>query len=351
MLISRGEYMMLARSACLALATVCVFASVPAVAAPHRTTNASARTDDDHAVRADIMKRVERLLKTEDFAALNKMAADFRTTRARTPSGMWKLRIFHLSVRYYLAQNQPDGECVSSAGPMLTRWLAVDPAAPAPIITQASNLLEQAWCKRDDPASGFDAFLADASQADQWLAAHKVSASVDPEYYAIAEDIGFVTRHDKANFDGLLAEGISREPGYYDLYISAMKYYLPSAFGSKDDVDRIARLAMQKIGSSDDAGGYARVYWAYVDCGCEIWQSSVDWPLMKRSMADVVARYPADWNIVNFAKISCQVGDGIEAAKYLRKLKIDNGVAWASGEERDRCFAMAGLRGARTATR
>lgn len=342
---------MLVRSACLALAIICVFASGPAGAAPNHITNTSAHTADDQAVRADIMKRVQTLLKAEDFAALNKMAADFRNSRARTPSGMWKLRVFHLSVRYYIAQNQPRGECVSTAEPMLARWLAVDLAASAPIITRASDLLEQAWCKRDDPASGFDAFLADASQADQWLAAHKASASIDPEYYAIAEDVAFVTRHDKANFDALLAEGISREPGYYDLYISAMKHYLPAAFGSKEEVDRIARLAMDKTSGSDGAGAYARVYWAYVDCGCEIWQSSVDWPLMKRSMADVVGRYPADWNIVNFAKISCQIGDGTEAAKYLRKLRNDNGLAWASDEEREQCFTIAGLRSARTASR
>jgi hypothetical protein len=342
---------MLLRSARVVLAFTCLFASVPTMAASHNVKNVTAATADDRLVRAAIMRRVDALLKTEDFSALNKMDAEFRTTRARTPSGMWKLRVFHLSVRYYITQSQPDGECVSTAEPMLKRWLTADPSAPAPVITQASVLLEQAWCKRDDSAWGYDAFLTDASEADQWLAAHKDSASVDPEYYAIAEDIGFITRRNRADFERLLAEGIAREPGYYDLYISAMKYYLPSAHGSKEDIDRIAHLAAEKTSNRDGAGGYARVYWAYVNCGCEIWQSGVDWPLMKRSMADVVTRYPADWNIVNFAKIACQMGDGREAAKYLRKLKNDNGVAWGSDDERDQCIALAGLRDTHIASR
>jgi hypothetical protein len=334
------------RSACLAFALTltCLYAAMPTVAAPRRVENAEATASDDQVVRDAITKRVNALLEAEDFAGLNKMAADFRTTRTRTPSGVWKLRTFHLSVRQYIAQAQPAGECVSAAGPMLKRWLAADPSAPAPVITQASVLLEQAWCKRHDGAWGYDAFLTDASAADQWLAAHKASASIDPEYFATAEDIAFVTRRDNGAFDRLLAEGIAREPGYYGLYFSAMKYYLPDAHGSNEEVDRIARLAADKTSGTDGAGAYARVYWAYVNCGCSIWQSAVDWPLMKRSMADVVTRYPADWNIINFAKIACEMRDGNEAAKYLSKLRNDNGLAWASGDERDQCFALAGLR-------
>lgn len=287
----------------------------------------------------------------EDFSALNKMASEFRETGARTPSGMWKLRVFHLSVRYHIAQAQPDGECVSAAAPMLERWLAADPAAPAPIITKASVLLEQAWCKRHDSAWGYDAFVEDANAADIWLEGHQSSASDDPEYYATAEDIAFVTRSDRSDFDRLLADAVAHAPSYYNIYFSAMKYYLPDAHGSNEDVDRIARLAAEKTSSTDGTGAYARVYKVYVDCGCSIWQSAVDWPLMKRSMADVAARYPVDWNVVNFAKIACEMGDRTEAAKYLRKVRYDNGLAWASDDERSRCLAMAGLSGTSTAAR
>jgi hypothetical protein len=332
------------RSVCLVLGLACLFACGAAPAADRARGNVTAGSADDQVERAAIGKRVDALLRAGDFAALNRMAAQFRTTRARTPSGVWKLRVFHMSVRQYFADNQPAGECTSIAGPVLERWLAADPSAPAPAITKASVLLEQAWCKRHDDAWGYNSFLADASEADRWLAAHKSSASIDPEYYATAEDVGFVTRRDKASFEQLLAEGIAREPGYYGLYFSAIKYYLPDAHGSNEEVDRIARLAADKTSATDGAGAYARAYWVYVDCGCSIWQSAVDWQLMKRSMADVAARYPADWNFVNFARIACQMGDGTEAAKYLGKLRNDNGLAWANEADREQCFNIAGIR-------
>ena len=303
----------------------------------------AAHSSDEQVVRAAISKRVDALMDGEDFAGLNKMAAEFRATKARTPSGVWKLRVFYLSVSGHIAQAQPAGECANMSLPMLKRWVAADPSAPAPVIAQASVVLEQAWCKRHDDAWGFDAFVTDAFEADRLLEKYKTSASIDPEYYATAEDIGFVTKPHKADFDQLLAEGIAHEPSYYGLYFSALKYYLPGAHGSMEEVDRIARLAMDKTKESDGIGTYARVYWVYVDCGCSIWQSAVDWQLMKRSMADVVARYPADWNEVNFAKIACQMGDGPEAAKYLRRVRKDNGLAWSAPEERDQCFAIAGL--------
>ena len=334
---------MLRRSACFALATACLFSDVPTLA--KAVDAAPADSSDDQVVRDAIGKRVYALMDAQDFAGLNKLAADFRTTKARTPSGVWKLRVFYMSVSYHIAQAQPDGECVSTSLPMLKRWLAADPSAPAPVIAQASVVLEQAWCKRHDDAWGYDSFLADAAQADRLLEEHKTTASIDPEYYATAEDVGFVTKPDKADFDRLLTEGIAHEPSYYGLYFSALKYYLPDTHGSTEEVERIARLAMDKTKETDGIGAYARVYWVYVDCGCSIWESAVDWQLMKRSMADVAARYPADWNRVNFAKIACQMGDGTEAARYLRQLKKDNGLAWADQDEHQKCLAIAGLVG------
>lgn len=339
------------RFLCLAAALACLFADAPGRAAPRPAESASPTKADDQVVRAEIEHRVDALMDAENFVGLNKMSAEFRETRARTPSGMWKLRIFHMSVRYHIAQAQPDGECVSRAAPMLERWLAVDPSAPAPIITKASVLLEQAWCKRHDSAWGFDAFVHDAKKAELWLEGHDATASKDPEYYATAEDIAFVTHVDKSDFESLLTDAVAHAPTYYNVYFSAMKYYLPDAHGSYEDVDRIARLAAKKTSATDGTGAYARVYWVYVECGCSIWQSAVDWPLMKRSMADVVARYPADWNIVNFARLACEMGDRSETAKYLRKLRNDNGLAWASSDERSRCVAMANLSNVSTAAR
>lgn len=73
---------------------------------------------------------------------------------------------------------------------------------------------------------------------------------------------------------------------------------------------------------------------------------------MKRSMAEVVGRYPADWNVANFARVACQMRDSSEAAKYLDKLKYDNGLAWSSEEERGQCLAVAkGTRVGSIATR
>lgn len=339
----RGSTDVLVRSAFFGLAVACLFADVPTLAARPIAT-AAANSSDDQVVREAITKRVDALMDAGDFAGLNRIAAEYRTTKARTPSGVWKLRVFHMSVRDHIAKAQPEGECASTSLPMLKRWSAADPSAPAPIITQASVLLEQAWCKRHDDNWGYGAFLTDAAEADRLLEEHKAAASIDPEFYATAEDIGFVTKPDKADFERLLAEGIAHDPDYYGLYFSALKHYLPDGYGSQEEVDRIARLAMENTKATDGTGTYSRVYWVYVDCGCSIWQSAVDWQLMKRSMADVVNKYPADWNIVRFARIACQMGDGAEAAKYLRKMKKDNGLAWSGEEERDQCYAMAGLR-------
>lgn len=333
------------RNVVIGLTACCLTMSIPAQATHLLNHTAADVGADDQVAREAISSRVEKLLKSEDFAALNTMADDFRTTRARTPSGVWKLRVLHMSIRNYIAESQSGEGCVSAAHPMLKRWMEFTPAAPLPPISEANALLEQAWCKRYDSAWGTNAFLADAGEAEQMLATHKTSAAIDPEFFATAEDVAFVTKPDKADFKRLLDEGVAREPGYYGLYFSAMKYYVSHAYGSTREVDDLARFAAEKTASTDGAGAYARVYWAYLDCGCALWGSSIDWPLMKRSMAEVVDHYHSDWNIVTFAKISCRMRDPLEAAKYFRQVRHDNGLAWDNSEDRSRCRKFAGFGG------
>jgi hypothetical protein len=88
---------------------------MPILAARPQVENVAPTTADDQVERGAISDRVEALLEAENFAALNKMAAEFRTTRARTPSGVRKLRVFHMSVQSHLLKAQPRGECVSVA--------------------------------------------------------------------------------------------------------------------------------------------------------------------------------------------------------------------------------------------
>ena len=327
------------------LALFLALLAAPAQAAPVSATPAPLAGEP--AARQAIIDRVRTALDAEDFASLNAMEEEFRTSRGRTPSGVWNLRIFHLAIEDSFTSGQQDGDCTPRYPHLIAHWLALDPAAPTPTITQAYLVMRQAWCLRGGgfsdsvtPAAwaGFHKYVA---AADALLIAHKRTAAVDPEYYGFAEDIAIAKGIPKASFERLLAEAIAKEPAYHRIYFAAMRYYQPQWFGSIEDVDRIARLAAEKSRLTDGDGGYARVYWHYVDCGCEIGDSAVDWTRMKSSMADVSARFPVDWNYVNFARISCRMGDAAEAKHYLAKVRVDDGNAWDNPAEQERCRSLA----------
>lgn len=139
---------------------------------------------------------------------------------------------------------------------------------------------------------------------------------------------------------GLLDEATSREPAYHYLYFEAYRYFQPQWYGSDDEVDELARYAAARSKRAEGRGMYARFYWQALDCNCDV-EGTLDWPTMKLAMRDVMARYPADWNAANFARIACRMNDADETAAWLGHVSGDPSQAWDDNDEMRRCLRKA----------
>src|SRR4051812_40685218 len=60
---------------------------------------------DEASVRQVIQLRVAELWEKEDFAQLDKMGAEYRKSRSRTPSGIWRLSVFHGALTEQVSSN------------------------------------------------------------------------------------------------------------------------------------------------------------------------------------------------------------------------------------------------------
>ncbi|UVO54834.1 hypothetical protein [Sphingomonas sp. SUN039] len=296
--------------------------------------------------RKAILDATGQAATARDFARLSALETDYATHRVRTPSGTWKLALFHAQLRYAAKGKQIEGSCDNDAARFLADWRAATPDAPGPSIVGAAVLVDRAWCLRGsgtaaqvDPAA-WPKVAAAVAEAHALLAANKRVASADPEYYAVMAEIYLLQGRDKAAFRRMLDEATAREPAYWPLYFNAFQYYQPQWFGSYAEVDALARFAAERSSAVEGTGGYARFYWHLDQCNC-LRRSEIDWPTMKTAMADVAVRYPDDWNFANFAKIACRMGDGSEAGVYLGKLGSDGDAAWTEPVEHAVCRQLA----------
>ena len=301
---------------------------------PSCTVSAAPDTDlvtvspvDEQAVRDAILERVKTSIESNDFAGLSAMESDFRSSRARTPSGLWKLAVFHAGVQAYLAPGlQPENECKYQKQEFLRQWAAASPTNPAPVITDAALLLKQAWCIRgpgyadEVEQSAWPQFSISVAAASRALAEHSAMASADPEFYAVKLE---ALRSEGAGLDAtrvVLEEATQREPYYHRTYFNAAWSYLPQWGGSFAEVERLARYAADKTRTLEHDGFYARVFWYLEECGCHITAQAADRTMLKQAMRDMYNRYPVRWNGDYNAAISCQLGEVEEGRRYLRAL-------------------------------
>lgn len=251
-----------------------------------------------------------------------------------TASGRSKLYLYYYALAYEIEKPISEPDCDAADDGNIDRWRVTSPNSPVPVILAAKLLNARAWCHRgvgyvDSVTQGsWRPFQDDIEGAAILLEKNKVTASVDPEYYALLEDIYTSQGRSRADFDRLLDEASRRFPLYYEIYDSAVHYYQPQWYGSDGDIDRIARYAVEKTRSRDGTSGYFRVYWALIECKCYRYAALADWPTMRAALTDLAQHYPVDSSYIKAAQMACFRGEADDAKKYLSMLTVNDPAFW-----------------------
>ena len=281
---------------------------------------------DELAGRQAIGKKVKAAIAADDFAGLNAMEQDFVTSRARMPNGWWKLAMLHRYVRYELGDGlEAKNGCEFRRADFVRRWVVATPRSPLPFITAAGLHYDQAWCLRGAgfsdsvPEAVWPKFEAGIATAAQALDQHPWAAT-DPEFYAIRINIARAQGQGLNAVQSLVDRATAREPGYYPIYANAVMSFLPQWGGSFAAAERFAHYAAERSAATEGSGFYARVYITLEECGCIQMEHHPDWPMMKRGMRDIFARYSVPWNGNLYATYACRRGDTEEGRYYIRAM-------------------------------
>jgi hypothetical protein len=306
---------------------------------------------DELSERQEMKSQVTNLFFAEDFKTLETVAAEFRTQRTRSPSGVWRLTTFYYAFNTVLPIENKDEIFWDRAKAISDRWVRQFPESPTSHVVRGIVLKLYAWKFRGGgyastvSADSWPVFFSKLAEAREYLQRTKEFGSTDPQWYDVMADIAVAEGWESAEFEKLLEEGLTREPLYYQLYFTAVNYFTPKWGGDPTKIEAFANAAVKRTQKEEGSSLYARIYWvaSQIQYGAGLFSGSdVVWDQMKHGIHDVLARYPDQWNINNFAYFACLARDRDETRR-LMQMMADYPImaAWRNPETFSRCMAFA----------
>ncbi len=268
-------------------------------------------------VRKEIKVRVASLWQAEQFDELDAMATTYRTSRGRTPSGVWQLSVFYSALREQVESDGRDSRVWAAQLERARRWTTRTPTSPSAHIQYAEALTRQAWHQRGDgfarsvTAEALVQFRTTLALARKHLEDNRKAAQVDPGYYASLLLMAVWQGWPKAQVQGLLEEALSREKEFWPTYMAVVEYHSPYWHGSAAELERFASFAAERLGEPDGDMLYARIYWYAADryFDGQFFGSKISCERMMRGIDRLVALNPDGWNVNYAAGFAVSCGD------------------------------------------
>lgn len=283
-----------------------------------------------------------------DFARLEQLAKEYRSSKARTDSGTWHLSMFYKGIaRRGLEFGKTEHEAWESALSKFDDWIEAFPDSPTPHIARAATYMGRAWIVRGESyvqgVSGEerDWYRKLATRTGEYLAAHQNLNSEDPHWYYLMADVYRALGAEKQAFWDLITDGLDAYPDYDDILFVAGGFYSPRWYGSSEEVERLAQMVLEKTRSSRGFEAYARIYWVAgkLNSSTYMFQGpNANWTSMVKGMDDTLSRYPSQWNIQHFLVFACAAEDHPTSKRYFNMItKRLVSTAWQNIEKFRTC--------------
>lgn len=295
------------------ISTVLLFISFPAIS-------------DEIRERERVSSTSIVMMLQDQFALVDETARMYRENEDRFASGIWKLSSFYGGFAGFVSSEVKNERRRQDMDDTTAQFLKEYPSSPSAVIIRALYYNSVAWgirgggLARDVTPLGWRGFNENLKKAALFLENNKEIGKVDPHWYDLLARV-YWSMNDKNNALAIQSEGIESFPDYYPLYFTAMTYLSPRWYGDAELMERFANYAVSQTQEFEGTSLYVRTYWSVSNFenreGGFFEGSQMDWMKMRRSMYDVLERYPAEWNIQNFAYFACAKGDAEMAGEML----------------------------------
>lgn len=237
----------------------------PAPAAAQNGSPATSELKDDTLEIERLIDDARALLLREQFEALDKMADDLRSSKARFIGGGWKL------TRFYEAVHAPENTSNATEADwkghiaLLERWKSARPQSITARVALADAYLEYAWAAR---GNGY----ADSVTPEGWrLFEERTKKSVEilidatrldakcPQWYLVMQQAARAAGADKDQQRAVFEKAVAYEPTYFAYYQTFAYSLLPKWSGEPGDLRKFADETYRRVGGKEGAHIYFEI--------------------------------------------------------------------------------------------
>ena len=270
-----------------------------------------------------------------DFAALDKENELLKHGKHIHPDGGSDVEYFRNGLGAVIYGKSDHNEPYLRELEALTlQWATEHPKSSLAHILYAWTLKAHAWSYRgggyakDVPPEAWADFHNGLQRATKYLQDHADVALTDSSAYDLLLDIGNGLDWDIATLKAIQQEGLKRNPNDIDLYFDMLNPLLPKWHGNARILDDYIREVTKQTQADYGTGMYARLYAVAAERGyghALFEESLVDWPTMKKSYEDMLARFPSPGRVNRYAYMACLAKDRPTLVALLAELgkKID----------------------------
>lgn len=255
--------------------------------------------NEEGVAKKEIETRAVAYLNAGDFAALDAMARDFRTSQAAFANGYWKLSLFYQAVAG-LDASATETECQTRLA-LLRRWFDLDASSVTARVALARALVCYAFHARG--CNPEKAVKPEASrlvserigEANLILETAKGLPEKCPYWYSTWMTKAMLAGDNQQRVDEICAEGLQRFPSYTPIYFMKAWWLEECWYGRPGDWEAFAKESADRLGGEKGDILYAQILWWIHDSrlyGNPIAQSVIEWPRARRGFEAIRRQQP-----------------------------------------------------------
>jgi hypothetical protein len=262
-------------------------------------------------------RRIDRLLAEPDFDLLERAEHEVGFSQERFQSGEYRVEAWYMSLDTFFRAWGDRGNALAAA------WAKAkgnDGYAP---LARALAVRNDGWIARGTGYSNtvtpeaWDIYRNKLAEADALLETASPKLRQTAPWHMVKLRIAFERRETPSPPIALLKQATEQWPDYLPLYTLSMHYLSPKWGGSFEQMDAVARFAMERTRERGRPAMYVLVYERHLrvnpDSTYTLRDTRVDWDLMKTGFRQLEGTAP--WMPLRFAELACQMRDRDEARR------------------------------------
>lgn len=250
------------------------------------------------------------------------------------------------SAAYWFFRREMPAPGVDTAqGARIKEWQRQKPDSVFPAFAALRLQYALAWNARgsspakDVPGGGMHSFQQGLLYTEKLLLEARKEFQQTPIWQNLLLAVSLDAEQGKSDSNSVFEDGARRWPNYYDFYEVALTRLVPKWGGSWETVDAFIAGWTKQLQASEGESLYARLYASVAFSGADPRETRLDWPRMKKSLDDLIKRYPDPVHKNWAAALACVYGDSAYYKASMQRIGAQEmrPQAWIRGTDPTSC--------------